>query len=191
MIPAGLVELATTVRGVRLVAARPDARYRRYHTDVVPHPDEVHVGRAVRVEQPARLADGTGSYPAGEVLYPLRGLMRDGSDAHVTGTGRWNLLEAPLPAGDPELIALRAELDALDRAWQEQHTTTIAAEDRRTTAIAAATIHDESGRDPDFGRADWTALECLECGAVYPAPGSVEPGGMGCRRCGMGCRRCG
>lgn len=28
-----------------------------------------------------------------------------------------------------------------------------------------------------------TATECLECGAIYDTPGSVEPGGMGCRRC--------
>lgn len=29
-----------------------------------------------------------------------------------------------------------------------------------------------------------TAIECLECGAVYDEPGHVEPGAMGCDRCG-------
>ncbi|WP_099534516.1 hypothetical protein [Limnothrix sp. PR1529] len=32
-------------------------------------------------------------------------------------------------------------------------------------------------------KADWTALECWECGATYTEPGHVEPGQMGCDRC--------
>lgn len=32
-------------------------------------------------------------------------------------------------------------------------------------------------------RRDWTATECLECGATYDEPGCVEPGQMGCDRC--------
>lgn len=123
-----LIDLRTTVRGIRLVAAPPDARYRRQHTDITPHPDETQVGRAVRVEQPARFADGTGAYPAGTLL----------CSAYTE--------------------------------WQ--------VDGRRVDPC----LHDESGRDLSGGRAAWTELECLECGAVYPAPGSVEPGGMSCRR---------
>lgn len=133
----------------------------------------------------------------------LRPIMRDGSDAALKDMGQWDLLvgeeidlvstglnDRPfsrkvtglIPSDDPEIVALRAELRALDDAWNASHAKENLLEDARTAMIARATVHDESG--VDRMHVVPTELECLECGAVYQHPGSVETGGMSCQRCG-------
>lgn len=195
-----MVELKTTLRGVPLVASPPDARYRRYHTDISPAPSVTRVGRAERVHVPARLQEREGGmYPVGTVMcaaydewcvegrrvdpcvYFQAAIMRDGSDAHLEGCGRWALLDELIPADDPELLALRAELDELDAAWRSEYAGEIVRENHRTAMIARATVHDEFGCEQALPH---TETECLECGAVYSSPGMVEAGGMSCRRCG-------
>lgn len=113
------------------------------------------------------------------------GVRRETSEQfrqHLPPTsGEWITVPIHLPPDDPELLALRAELDRLDAVWTATQTAECAAEDVRSDALARAALHDEGGRDPLSPPSE---LECLECGAVYDRPGSVEPGGMSCRRCG-------
>ena len=196
------IRLNSKIRGVALVCSAPDARYRRYHTGPFPADEVAQVGRAVKVRIPARYQEREGgAFPVGTLmcaaydqwqldgrsisdpcLYVLTPVLRDGSDAHRAGCGQWDLLgEELIPADDPELLALRAEISALDAAWLAEHVDECRVEDRRTDMIARSTVHDESGRDPAPPPPSET--ECLECGAVYDSPGNVEPGGMSCRRC--------
>lgn len=185
-----MIPLKTTLRGVPLVALNPDARYCRVHKVVISSEAPPQIGDCRRVEHPARYsADGQ------ILLCRAYTAWTRGSNPYVNwevslycglrgedwGIQCEVIQEAFIPPTDPEVIALRAEVTALNKAWQHAHAEEIAEEDERTRVLSAAhAAVDEFGRSiPDPPR----ELECLECGAVYSRSGHVEPGGMSCDRC--------
>lgn len=194
MIEVRAIDLESTVRGLRLQAAEPDVRYRRYHVVHV-HPEQGPIGGARRVQTVPpvyRDASGERCQPdtpgAVQVAPAYYQWERDGQHVdhwvspkygHPIDLGfRCLLLGAePIPPDDPDVVALRGELSRLDAEWTAEHKEELAEEDRRLKIVAAAHALDGLPEAP-------VETECLECGATYATPGHVEAGGMACDRCG-------
>lgn len=190
-----MIRLKSTVRGIALCATEPDVRYRRYHQLFIA-PEETQIGQAVRVYTPDRYSDRgvllcsasshweiDGRYADPSVSVVQRDaqgrslLRRDYDESTARRCLHLSLLGETIPGSDPEVARLLEELDALDQAWTQAQSQALAYEDETRRQVAHAVASEA------ISLPGGTALECLECGAVYQRPGSVEPGGMGCRRC--------